>query len=74
MTHDVTEAVYFFNRICIMSARPGQIIQQFTVDLDRTRPREELVLSPDFNTIRNKVWLSVRRQALAAGQQNVDPS
>jgi NitT/TauT family transport system ATP-binding protein len=74
VTHDVTEAVYLSNRICIMSARPGQIIEQFTVGLDRTRPREELVLSPDFNTIRNKVWLSVRRQALAAGQQNVDPS
>ena len=45
VTHDVTEAVYLSNRICIMSARPGQIIEQFTVGLDRTRPREELVLS-----------------------------
>ena len=68
VTHDVTEAVYLSNRICVMSARPGQIIEEFTVELDRTRPREELVLSTAFNTIRNEVWLSVRRQALAAGQ------
>ena len=74
VTHDVTEAVYLSNRICVMSARPGQIIEQFSVDLDRTLPREELVLSPDFNTVRNKVWLSVRRQALAAGHQNADRS
>ena len=74
VTHDVTEAVYLSNRICVMSARPGQIIEEFIVELDRTRPREELVLSAAFNNIRNEVWLSVRRQALAAGQQNADAS
>jgi NitT/TauT family transport system ATP-binding protein len=68
VTHDVTEAVYLSNRICVMSARPGQIIEEFTVALDRSRPREELVVSEPFNGIRNKVWLSVRRQALAAGR------
>jgi NitT/TauT family transport system ATP-binding protein len=69
VTHDVTEAVYLSNRICVMSARPGQIIEEFAVALDRSRSREELVISEPFNSIRNKVWLSVRRQALAAGEQ-----
>jgi NitT/TauT family transport system ATP-binding protein len=68
VTHDVTEAVYLSNRICVMSARPGQIIEEFTVTLDRGRSREELVVSEPFNSIRNRVWLSVRRQALAAGE------
>jgi NitT/TauT family transport system ATP-binding protein len=53
-----------------MSARPGQIIEEFTVSLDRGRPREELVVSEQFNSIRNRVWLSVRRQALVAGERN----
>jgi NitT/TauT family transport system ATP-binding protein len=66
VTHDVTEAVYLSNRICVMSARPGQIIEEFTVALDRSGPREELAVSEQFNSIRNKVWLSERRQALAA--------
>jgi NitT/TauT family transport system ATP-binding protein len=70
VTHDVTEAVFLSNRICVMSARPGQIIEEFTVSLDRSRPREELVISEQFNSIRNRVWLSVRRQALAAGERN----
>ena len=74
VTHDVTEAVFLSNRICVMSARPGQIIEEFAVALDRERPREELVLSTAFNNIRNEVWLSVRRQALATGQQNAEPS
>jgi NitT/TauT family transport system ATP-binding protein len=69
VTHDVTEAVYLSNRVCVMSARPGQIIEEFAVALDRSRSREELVISEPFNSIRNKVWLSVRRQALAAGRK-----
>jgi NitT/TauT family transport system ATP-binding protein len=36
VTHDVNEAVYLSNRICVMSARPGQIVEEFTVALDRT--------------------------------------
>jgi NitT/TauT family transport system ATP-binding protein len=69
VTHDVEEAVYLSNRICVMSARPGKIVQEFTIDLDRTVPREELMLSEQFNQLRNKVWLSVRQQAIqAAGQ------
>ena len=51
VTHDVSEAVYLSNRICVMSARPGRIVEEFNVDLDRTIPRETLVplrrLQPD---------------------------
>lgn len=72
VTHDVNEAVYLSNRICVMSARPGQIVEEFKVDLDRSQPRETLFLSDAFNKVRNEVWLSVRRQALAAGQRNAD--
>ena len=67
VTHDVSEAVYLSNRICVMSARPGQIVEEFTIDLDRTIPREQLFLSDAFNKMRNEVWLSVRQQALAGG-------
>ena len=66
VTHDVNEAVYLSNRICVMSARPGQIVEEFHVDLDRSKSREEIFLSDAFNTVRNKVWLSVRQQARAA--------
>jgi NitT/TauT family transport system ATP-binding protein len=71
VTHDVTEAVFLSNRICVMSARPGQIVEEFTVNLDRGKTREEIFLSDAFNEVRNKVWLSVRRQALAADKAHV---
>jgi NitT/TauT family transport system ATP-binding protein len=54
-----------------MSARPGQIVEEFTVNLDRGKTREEIFLSDAFNEVRNKVWLSVRRQALAADMAHV---
>jgi len=70
VTHDVTEAVYLSNRICIMSARPGRIIEEFKVEFDRGKSREEIFLSDAFNHLRNQVWLSVRKQVLAAEMKN----
>ena len=70
VTHDVNEAVYLSNRICVMSARPGQVVAEFRVDLDRAKSREEIFLSDAFNHVRNQVWLSVRKQALAAESRN----
>jgi len=49
----------------VMSARPGRIVEEFSVDLDRSVGRERLMLSDAFNKLRNEVWLSVRRQAVA---------
>ncbi len=49
VTHDVNEAVYLSNRICVMSARPGRIVEEFTVELDRTIGREQVMLSDAFN-------------------------
>jgi NitT/TauT family transport system ATP-binding protein len=70
VTHDVTEAVYLSNRICVMSARPGQIVEEFGVEFDRAKSREEIFLSDSFNHVRNQVWLSVRKQVLAAEDKN----
>jgi NitT/TauT family transport system ATP-binding protein len=68
VTHDVNEAVYLSNRICVMSARPGRIVEEFDVNLDRTGTREAIVLSDEYNRVRNQVWLSVRQQAATSLQ------
>jgi NitT/TauT family transport system ATP-binding protein len=62
VTHDVNEAVYLSERVLIMSQRPGRIVQEFQVAIDRTGEREATVLNDDYNHLRNEVWLAVRRQ------------
>jgi NitT/TauT family transport system ATP-binding protein len=37
VTHDLREAAYLANRICVMSARPGRIIAEEAVDFPRPR-------------------------------------
>jgi len=62
VTHDVNEAVFCSQRLVIMHARPGRVKHEVTVELDHSLPREEVMVSDDFNRIRNEVWLSVREE------------
>lgn len=66
VTHDVNEAVYLSQRVLVMSRRPGRMVDEFAVQLDRGQGREAVMLSDEFNHIRNRVWLTVRHQAAPA--------
>jgi NitT/TauT family transport system ATP-binding protein len=47
VTHDLREAGYLANRICVMSARPGRILEDSDVAFARPRSME-LLYTPDF--------------------------
>lgn len=50
VTHDLREAAYLANRICVMSARPGRILEEREVAF--ARPRSvEMSYAPDFSEL-----------------------
>jgi NitT/TauT family transport system ATP-binding protein len=65
VTHDVNEAVYLSDRVLVMSQRPGRMVAEFTIAIDRSGNRETTMLNADFNVVRNEVWLAVRRHVTA---------
>jgi NitT/TauT family transport system ATP-binding protein len=72
VTHDVDEAVYLSERVVVMSSRPGRIVEEFKIAVDRDRGREATVLSDAFTRLRNEVWLSVRRQVKTEPQAGAE--
>jgi NitT/TauT family transport system ATP-binding protein len=65
VTHDVAEAVYLSDRVCIMSQRPGRIVEVMDAGLPHEGGREAVMLSEQYTKLHNAVWLSVRRQVRA---------
>jgi NitT/TauT family transport system ATP-binding protein len=54
VTHDLKEAAYLANRICVMQARPGRIIEQSVVTFPRPRTIE-MSYDPDFVTLTQRL-------------------
>jgi ABC-type nitrate/sulfonate/bicarbonate transport system ATPase subunit len=53
VTHDVDEAIFLSDEICILSPRPGRVQQRFTVPLPRPRQRA-VVTSPGFVALKER--------------------
>jgi len=62
VTHDLKEAVYLANRICVMQARPGRIIQESVVGFARPRTIA-LSYDPEFVTLTQRLRELIMRPA-----------
>ncbi|WP_046175873.1 ABC transporter ATP-binding protein [Domibacillus indicus] len=56
ITHSIDEALYLSDRILLMSAQPGKIVQEINVDLPRPRKLEDVRSSPEMADRFLKIW------------------
>jgi ABC-type nitrate/sulfonate/bicarbonate transport system ATPase subunit len=50
VTHDVDEALFLADRVVVLSPRPGHLVADIDVDMDR--PRD--VTSPEFGALKRR--------------------
>jgi len=67
VTHDVDEAVFMADRVVVMSRRPGRILADIPVTLERPRAYDVLT-TPAFAAIKREVLHLVRQEALAIAE------
>ena len=65
VTHDIDEAVYLADRVLVMSAGPGEIIADITVDLPRPRT-DDCLTEPAFLEARAQCLRHIRAESLKA--------
>lgn len=63
VTHDVEEALFLADRILIMSAKPGKIVEEVTLPFGHDRDIETLVEHPLYGEIKHRVLHRVRQEA-----------
>jgi NitT/TauT family transport system ATP-binding protein len=69
ITHNMDEAIFFSDRILVMSPRPARVLEEVRVDLPRPREADAVRASRQFASMREHLW-----QLLSRSKENVGAS
>jgi NitT/TauT family transport system ATP-binding protein len=67
ITHQINEAIYLSDRVIVMSARPGRIIADMTIDIPRPRTLA-VKRTEEFLHFEDEIWALIESQARATMQ------
>jgi NitT/TauT family transport system ATP-binding protein len=59
VTHSLSEAVYLADRVVVLSARPGRVVDDVAVELPRPR-RFAMTSSDRFNVVKDRIWQHIK--------------
>jgi NitT/TauT family transport system ATP-binding protein len=65
VTHNIHEAVYMADRVVVLSRRPGRVLAEVKIDLERPRA-ERMMGEPAFLSAAERIWSLIRDQAAEA--------
>jgi NitT/TauT family transport system ATP-binding protein len=63
VTHNVREAVRLGDRVLLLSSRPGRVVEEFRIDLERPRRIESPEVAAEASKIVDRLRQEVRRHA-----------
>jgi len=61
VTHQIDEAIFLSDRVIVMSARPGRIIDDIAIDFPRPR-NLDVKRTPEFVAYEDRIWKLIARQ------------
>ena len=67
ITHSIDEAIYLSDRVAVMSARPGRIVEIWDVNLPRPRWDYDARSAPAFSELRAHIWKTLRQDRFGIG-------
>jgi NitT/TauT family transport system ATP-binding protein len=68
ITHSIEEAVYLGDRIIVLTAGPGSVKKELTVDLPRPRNLDEMRTQPHFLKLLDRVWRLLREEVIKSSK------
>jgi NitT/TauT family transport system ATP-binding protein len=60
VSHDVEEALYLCDRVAVLSARPGRVVDEMSAPAPRAADRDEAVTAPEFVAVRERALHALR--------------